>query len=60
MIFGPQGSFKLDGASATSNEKSSGRNCRLDQVDRGNSVQRFDLPVRGESDRVVGLAHDGQ
>jgi hypothetical protein len=60
MIFGPQGSFKLDGASATSNEKSSRRNRRSDQVDRRNSVQRFDLLVRGEGDRVVGVAHDGQ
>src|ERR1700733_12267818 len=57
MIFAPQGSLKwrfLGGI----NGKQSGRECRSDQVDRGNPVQRVDLLVRGESDRVVGVAHD--
>jgi len=40
------------------NEKWSGRNCWSDQVDRRHPVQRADLLVRGESDRVVGVTHD--
>jgi hypothetical protein len=60
MIFCSQGSPKLDGAFGDINEKSSGRNGRSDQVERGDSVQHFDLLVRGESNRVVSVAQDSQ
>src|ERR1700722_9805374 len=59
MIFGRQGSLNW-APSTASNEKWSGRNCWSDQVDRRDPVQRVDLLVWGESDGVVGVAHQGK